>query len=56
MKSKYLREINCEYSYDEDERKEKFDKEKEEQGFASYDTWNIDISFVEFLYILLKFL
>ena len=52
MKSRYLREINCEYSYDEDERKEKFDKEKEEYGFASYDTWNIDISFVEFLYII----
>lgn len=53
MKSKYLREINCEYNFD-DERKPMFEKEREEYGIASYDTWNIDISFVEFLYIIFK--
>ena len=54
MKSKYLRDIGCEYDYYDDERKEQFDKEKEEYGIASYETWNLDLSFVEFLYISFK--
>ena len=54
MKSKYLREINCEYDYDDDERNQIFEAEKSEYGFASYDTWNIDISFFEFIYIIFK--
>lgn len=54
MKSKYLREINCEYDYDDDVRNQRFEAEKREYGFASYDTWNIDISFFEFIYIIFK--
>lgn len=54
MKSKYLRDIECEYSYDDDEREERFDKERELYGIASYDTWNLDISFIEFIYISFK--
>lgn len=51
MKSRYLRDIGCEYNYDDDERKEKFDQEREEYGIASHETWSLDVSFVEFLYI-----
>ena len=51
MKSKYLRDIGCEYNYDDDERKEKFDEEREEYGISSRDTWALDITFVEFIYI-----
>jgi len=54
MKSKYLRDIGCEYSYDNDERKEQFEEERELYGIASYDTWNLDISFIEFIYISFK--
>ena len=56
MKSKYLNEIlGCEYkSYDDDERKEIFEKEREEYGLASCDTWNLDITFFEFIYISFK--
>lgn len=54
MKSKYLRDINCEYDYDDDVRNQRFEAEKREYGFASYDTWNIDISFFEFIYIIFK--
>ena len=54
MKSKYLRDINCEYSYDNDERKEQFEEERELYGIASYDTWDLDISFIEFIYISFK--
>ena len=53
MKSKYLNEIGCEYKsyFDDDERKEIFEKEREEYGLASCETWNLDITFFEFLYI-----
>ena len=54
MKSRYLREINCEDDYENDERKELFEAEKKEYGFASYDTWNVDITFFEFIYIIFK--
>ena len=51
MKSKYLRDIGCEHSYDNDERKELFEEERELYGIASYETWNLDISFMEFIYV-----
>lgn len=51
MKSKYLRDIGCEHSYDDDERKERFEEERELYGIASYETWNLDISFMEFIYV-----
>ena len=52
MKSKYLNEIGCEQTFSReklDEEWEKiFEKEREEYGLASYDTWNLDITFFEF--------
>lgn len=57
MKSKYLREIDCEPDFfirKDDERNEQFKKEIKEYGFASYETWNLDITFVEFLYIMFR--
>lgn len=54
MKSKYLRDIDCEYSYDNDDRKEQFERERKIYGIASHETWNLDISFIEFIYISFK--
>lgn len=58
MKSKYLNEIGCEQTFSReklDEEWEKiFEKEREEYGLASYDTWNLDITFFEFIYISFK--
>ena len=53
MKSEYLREIDCEMPLidDDDNRKEIFEKELKKYGLASYDTWNFDITFAQFLYI-----
>ena len=56
MKSEYLREINCECPFPKpgDERIEQFEEEIKQYGFASYETWNLDITFVEFIYIMFK--
>lgn len=55
MKSKYLRDIDCEYDYEKgDNRKKQFKKERKKYGIASYETWNLDLSFVEFIYISFK--
>ena len=55
MKSNYLNEIGCEHKlyFNNDERK-KFEKERKEYGLASCDTWNLDITFLEFIYISFK--
>lgn len=55
MKSKYLRDINCEMpNLKDDYRMKQFKEELEEYGLASYDTWNLDITLAEFLYISFK--
>ena len=55
MKSRYLREINCERNFHYDKEREKqFKKEIKEYGFPSSETWNLDVSFIEFLYITFK--
>ena len=58
MKSKYLRDIDCEQTFGREkldkEREKIFEKEREEYGLASYDTWNLDITFFEFIYISFK--
>ena len=55
MKSKYLRDIDCEQTFSREEwDKEKFEEERKKYGIASYETWNLDITFFEFLYISFK--
>ena len=55
MKSKYLREINCERkNYLGKEEKKIHKEEIKKYGISSEETWNLDISFIEFLYITFK--
>jgi len=55
MKSKYLRDINCERKNYLDKERRKIHKEEiKKYGISSEETWNLDISFIEFIYVTFK--
>lgn len=52
MAHKFLDEINVDFNIieEDDDRQEKFAQEKQQFGFASWETWNLDQTMVQLLY------
>ena len=53
MAHKFLDDINVDFDFildKDDDRQEKFAQEKQEFGFASWETWNLDHTMIQLLY------
>lgn len=57
IRNEYLEELGLSitqygnnYIENDDKRKKQWDKEKEKYGFDSRETWNLDVTFIEWMY------